>query len=52
MWSIIGLIVSGIGVVAEYMANKEEKEQKDAELNELRKRVEYLENKEGNNENC
>ncbi|MBO7451844.1 MAG: hypothetical protein J6U54_15980 [Clostridiales bacterium] len=44
MWSLIGLAVSAIGVFVEYMGDKEEREEQDKEMNDLRDRIEKLEN--------
>ena len=46
MWSIIGLVVSAIGVFVDFMGDKEEKAEKEKELNDLRERVALLEQRE------
>lgn len=43
MWSLIGLAVSAIGVFVEYMGEKEEKNEQEKEMNDLRDRIQRLE---------
>lgn len=46
MWSLLSLVVSAVGVFVEFMSSKEEKAEKDKELNDLKERVALLEQKE------
>jgi len=52
MWSLIGLVVSAVGVFVEYMGDKEEKQEQEREMNDLRNRVAMLENQGRDNNEC
>ena len=44
MWSLIGLVVSAIGVFVEYMGDKEEKAESEKRIGDLELKVQQLEN--------
>lgn len=46
MWSLVGLVVSAIGVFVDFMSDKEEKAEQEKEMNDLRERIALLEQKE------
>lgn len=43
-WGILSMIVSAIGVGVEYMSGKEEEEAREHELDDIKKRLNNLEN--------
>lgn len=44
-WGLLGMAAAGLGLVCDYMSNKEENEAKDQEIEELKRRVKNLESK-------
>ena len=44
MWSLIGLIVSAIGVFVDYMGDKEEQAESEKRIGELELKIQQLEN--------
>ena len=51
MWNLIAFVVSGISLLCDHMAGKEEEkeqEKRDLEIQELKQRVRMLEQKEAN----
>ena len=50
MWSILGLVVSAIGIFVEYMGGKEEQEEQEKEMNDLKQRISMLENRRNDDE--
>lgn len=43
-WGLLSMLVSGIGIVLEYMADKEECDAREQRIGELELRVQQLEN--------
>lgn len=44
-WGLLGMLVSGIGLLCDYMSNKEEEEERNNEIESLKKRAKELESK-------